>query len=214
LTWPLLLRKWKNELALAISLIAGIVLTKILLYKFSGHAVWKEHPGLLYRAYLFFYYNRLDCLLLGAIPAILIHRKSEFWISLVTNVRYTIAVLILLITLYVCGLTLIRIDYVYYALFFTWLLSSLSLAQNKKPMRCMNFTEQMGRASYGIYLWHFIMLFIAFALLNYFFAEANRNSIAANVFLYIATYLLTYTIGVLSYRFIEVPILKLKNKTL
>ncbi len=212
LLWPLVLRKSKNELSLAIGLIISIITMKLLLYNFSDYLLWEKHTGLLYKAYLIFYYNRLDCLLLGAIPAILIHRKNSTWLSLVTNRPYTAIVLFFLIVLYVFGLKLIRIDYFYYALFFTWLLSSVSLLQNDKLFRALRFTERMGKASYGIYLWHFIMLFIAFYVQRQIFPATERNSIGANALLYFSTYLLTYGMSVLSFYFFESPFLKLKER--
>ena len=57
-----------------------------------------------------------------------------------------------------------------------------------------------------------ILYFIAFALLNYFFAEADRNSVAANAFLYFTSFALTYAVAFISYRFFELPFLKLKRK--
>jgi len=212
LLWPLVLRKSKNELTLAIGLIAGILTTKWLLYKFSGNAPWPQHPGLIYRTFLVFYYNRLDCLLLGAIAAILVFRKNSEWLKLVTNTRYTMTVIFCLAMLFLYGLKVNSVDYFFYSLAFTWLFSSLALLKEQKPSRLLSIFEWMGRLSYGIYLWHFIMLFIAFYVQRQIFPDTERNSISANAVLYFTTYLLTYTMSILSFYFFESPFLKLKER--
>ena len=212
LLWPLFLWHSKNALRLTVSAIVVFALAKYLLYHFSGNPVWTKHPSLLYKAFLVLYYNRIDCILMGAIAATLVKQKNPFWLGITSHLKYIVPIIFSLIGLYWIGLNFIPVDYFFYSICFAFILSFIAVTKGQVTNIVLRFAEKMGKMTYGIYLWHFITILIAFTLLNYFFAEADRNSIAANAFLYFTSFALTYVVAFLSYRFFELPFLKLKRK--
>jgi peptidoglycan/LPS O-acetylase OafA/YrhL len=149
---------------------------------------------------------------MGAIAATLVKQKNPFWLGITSHLKYILPIIFFLIGLYWIGLNFIPVDYFFYSICFAFILSFIAVTKGQVTNIVLRFAEKMGKMTYGIYLWHFITILIAFTLLNYFFAEADRNSIAANTFLYFTSFALTYVVAFLSYRFFELPFLKLKRK--
>ncbi len=207
--WPLLLIKTRRVLLLAFVIIAGFVVAKSALYYFSGKAPWLSHPDFVYRLYLVLYYNRIDCLLLGAVGAILVHYKNTRWLKLASGKAQIVAAVFCAGCVFVYGLAIAPVDYFFYSLAFTWLVSCLATKQLAELPKPVDLTERLGKFTYGIYLWHFIIVLAVFTLFTQFFPAQSGVS---NLLLYLATYALTYLTAMLSYRFLESPFLRLKQK--
>lgn len=209
--WPLLLNKTKHALRWASLIIFSYLVIRFSLYQFSGHAPWRQHPGLLYRAYLVLYYNRIDCLLLGAGAAILTYNQYKWWLSLINKRSLTITVAVATLLLFIIGINFMAIDYFFYSLAFAWLVSAITVAHFKKPAQTF-FTEKMGRVSYSIYLWHFIIVLLAFAAKDFFYPRPQDHPIISEVFLYVFAYLFSYLAALLSHYYFETYFLQLKEK--
>jgi peptidoglycan/LPS O-acetylase OafA/YrhL len=72
-------------------------------------------------------------------------------------------------------------------------------------------TEFMGKVSYGIYLWHFVAVFVAFYLLGL-LKTLSPDSVSYTICLYMFSYGLTFAMATASYYFYERYFLLLKNK--
>jgi len=210
--WPVLLTKTKNEWQLTVGLIVVFVVVKFLLRYFSGAVIWNEHPGLIYRIFLIFYYNRIDCLLLGAGGAVLFYQKPAWLPKFAGGLKNVLAVVLLLAGCFVLGFAVLPVDFFFYSLCFAFVLWVIAASPSKTMLLQHSITEYLGKVSYGIYLWHYMMVLVAFALLNCFFDEATRNSFTANLFLYAAAYGFTLMAAIASYTWFERPFLKLKEK--
>ncbi len=209
--WPLLLSKTKHALRWAGLIIISYLVIRFSLYQFSGHAPWRQHPGLLYRTYLVLYYNRIDCLLLGAGAAILTYNQHKWWLALVGHRLLCIIVTASTLLLFIMGVNFMPIDYFFYSLAFAWLISAIAVAHFKKPAQTF-FTEKMGRVSYGIYLWHFIIVLLAFAAKDFFYPRPQEHPIINQVFLYVFAYLFSYLAALVSHYYFETYFLQLKEK--
>jgi peptidoglycan/LPS O-acetylase OafA/YrhL len=69
----------------------------------------------------------------------------------------------------------------------------------------VNFFSKMGKYTYGMYLYHAIILMSIKSLVD------SPNSLV-NAFLAILSFILTIGLSILSYRYFEMPFLKFKNK--
>jgi peptidoglycan/LPS O-acetylase OafA/YrhL len=89
-----------------------------------------------------------------------------------------------------------------------------NIATKERPLiRCENsFFNFMGKISYGIYVYHWLIILSLVHMINYvpFFKE--MNGVGQNLVLYVGTVLLTVTISHLSYTYFERPFLKLKDR--
>jgi len=95
-----------------------------------------------------------------------------------------------------------------YSLLFAWMIILIvngtltSLFDNK----ILNF---LGQISYGIYMYHYIILLLLMKIMYPYF---EKHSILSNVFLYSLVIILTVMVSYLSYHFFEKTILKFKKK--
>lgn len=210
LLWPLLLNKTKHPLRFITVFIAGYFLARFSLYHFSGHAPWRQHPGLLYRAYLVLYYNRIDCLLLGAAAAILTYNQTGWWLKLIQLKASFVLYATIVLVLFVAGITSFAVDYFFYSLVFAALVSSLATAQFNKPSTAF-ITEKIGRVSYGIYMWHFIIVLLVFKGLSA-LNLTQQHPFIWNIALYAFACLFSYLAAFVSHQYFENYFLQLKKK--
>ena len=68
----------------------------------------------------------------------------------------------------------------------------------------------LGVRSYGIYMFHMMAIQIAMKL-TLFLLDNEVFSLLNNLFYYILIFVFTFIFTILSYNYIEIPILKLKN---
>jgi peptidoglycan/LPS O-acetylase OafA/YrhL len=71
--------------------------------------------------------------------------------------------------------------------------------------------SSLGRISYGLYMYHPLMMFFCFSLL-YKYHLFNNHPLGANLIIYILILGSSLLISKLSYRFLELPFLKLKRQ--
>ena len=81
---------------------------------------------------------------------------------------------------------------------------------NKMAFRS-KILSYLGKVSYGIYMYHPFILFLIFPLANKYFLEKNGNDITYNLFLYIAGYMFTIFISMISYEFFESKFIRFKD---
>ena len=77
-----------------------------------------------------------------------------------------------------------------------------------KPLESSAFIH-LGNISYGIYMWHTLVIYMIMGLLN---AVGPENSIFFNLILYIGSVVVTIGIAHLSYQYFETPFLKMKER--
>ncbi|WP_214228888.1 acyltransferase [Pedobacter sp. B4-66] len=70
--------------------------------------------------------------------------------------------------------------------------------------------KKLGEVSYGIYMYHPIIMYLAFAFVHSFLAKTG--SMITLIAEYLLVFLLTYLVSILSYNYIEEYFLKLKSK--
>lgn len=74
-----------------------------------------------------------------------------------------------------------------------------------------NVMSYLGKISYGIYMYHTVVLFLIFPLANKYFLEKEGNNIFYTLFLYLTCYIVTILISILSYEWFESKFIKFKD---
>ena len=170
---------------------------KLVAYFFLG-------KGLMYRI---LGVTQFDCMMLGAIGAIMYYRKTEWFVKLCSSRFVAIVAWILFFTsgLYANYIpSPIRNEYIAFVSLFV-IMSGLL----RKPLlenRVMNY---LGQISYGIYVIHPLLLYILTRLIHT--AEFMQNDVAS-VVIFVAITALTIGIASLSYKYFEMPFLRMKGK--
>ena len=203
LFWPWLVKLTRGRtgrlLALAVAVCLGWLACKWGLYLWQGTGT----------AYRFFAATRFDCMMLGAIGAILYFTKAKWFNQLMSN-RWLglICLLLLLFSAPWVGIIPAPVRPQVIALL------SLVCIFNQLYRPIINLENRLcdfvGKISYGIYIIHPLLIFLLSGLYrNCGFYLSNG---LATVFIYVLITLSTIFIAWLSYRFYENPFLRLKNR--
>lgn len=160
-------------------------------------------------AYKIFSITRFDCMMIGAIGAILYYKKAKWFVRLCANRIVVIMAWILFFTsgLYAQHIPApIRAEYISVISLLVIMAGLVS-----KPLlenRVMNY---LGKISYGIYVIHPLLIFVGSHIVKS--AELLSNAHGGGhtlVFAGVST--LTIVLASLSYKFLEMPFLRLKDK--
>lgn len=158
-------------------------------------------------------------ILIGALLAYSYFKKS-IWIQKIKSLKkwkigliYSIGfIIILLKTKLFVGQLLIAERYVIGLFFAFILLDQIHLKHSFFKIGKIKLFNHLGKISYGLYMYHLVVLFVLQKLLTLMIYKMGGGYYLAAC-LYLALSILgTYTISILSYKFIERPFLKLKKK--
>ncbi|MBL0102607.1 MAG: acyltransferase [Bacteroidetes bacterium] len=156
LQWPLLMKSVKRKEKLMFGVIAMYILTKFIMF-----AVWKSNPdqhnGL--KVFLSFWeiFN-IDCMAIGGLAALYYFRNVRKILDFVYKKSTQWVVTISLIVLISLGIRIPYFHYEFYAILFAILI--LNVATNPKTLFTLESKglNYLGKVSYGIYMFHPLML--------------------------------------------------------
>jgi peptidoglycan/LPS O-acetylase OafA/YrhL len=157
--------------------------------------------------YKFFNVTKIDVMTMGAIGAILVYSKSRIIQIIYRKEVQLISWLILLYSICYEPIHFYSfIDSELNAVFY--LIIILNVSTNKDTLFSLEnkFMNFIGKISYGIYVYHMIIIYlVSFTLkiLNY---QLNHISI------FLIILILTTLVATLSYKLIETPFLRMKDK--
>lgn len=151
----------------------------------------------------FFYGTKFNCMALGAIMGVAL-AKNQKWISYLSKKSILTSIIIVAILL-----TFLRIDFkfsdelsaIFYALMIVGIVESKEIKIDSKP------TIFLGKISYGIYMYHWVVIILVIQILPIF-----DNLILYNIVLYTAIIGLTIFISWCSFNTIEKYFLNIKKK--
>lgn len=198
LWYPWMVKYNKKHLLTAVSLLCiGWFVLKVLAYVVLG-------KGLCYRI---LGVTQFDCMMLGAMGAIMYYRRTEWFCKFCAHPVVAILGWVLFFTsgLYASYIpSPVRNECIA-------LISLLVIVAGllRKPLlenRVMNY---LGQISYGIYVIHPLLLYILTRLIHP--AKLMPNSVAVIV-VFVAITLLTIGLASLSYKYFESPFLKMKGR--
>lgn len=198
-TWPWVTRDDGNLLRV----IFGIIVIKLFL---TPVLAYFDEPKILN----LFYGLRFECMAIGALGAYIYDRKYEYtrWIY---NRWTQIVVLSAFLCLLVVDLPINTYTTICTAV--VYLILIMNVATNTRSLINLNIPilEKMGEISYGLYLYHFPILYLVFFLA----AKFRLDILWTSPHLLTITVLVsTWVVAALSYRWFEMPFLRLKGRFL
>ena len=211
LMWPVLVRKFKNNF---LRFLLAFILIKMfigLFFMVSNNLL--EHQPVSHKLQLviqFWDLLQIEQMAIGAIGAYFLFTQNGKFFKIIYNpilIFFSLGIWAVLIFFgsKFFGHTLVE--------GFVFIVIIMNVSVNKQfPIkfegRWMNY---MGNISYGIYMYHnFMIALVLNFLLNYFHGYSGTTYF--NIALYFGAIISTWVIAALSYRFFEMPFLKLKKK--
>ncbi len=210
LLWPilvLLVIKRGKLLHMLIGVILFYLLVKIIaIYLHTSNSGSVAY----YNFYQFWHHFSIDCMAIGGISAYILYNKKEKLLKLIYNKYVQIATYLLLAFITVKGLVLPYFTYELYALMFFIIV--LNLAANPKTIINIEYKplNYLGKISYGIYMYHNIMIVISLKLVM--LSSLALSGVWGNVLLYTLAFGLTIFTATLSYEFFEQRFIKAKMR--
>ena len=108
---------------------------------------------------------------------------------------------------------LIVFERYFIALFFGFiLLDQIHLKYSLFKIGRIKLFNHLGKISYGLYMYHLVVLFVLKDLMSKSFPNTIDNYYLTTVTYLLLSLTITYIISILSYKLIEKPFLKLKKK--
>ncbi|WP_299248614.1 acyltransferase [uncultured Cytophaga sp.] len=213
LIWPLIVKKWIGNLGKAIIWFVAIKIAfQLLVYaicflmlKYVPNHPWIE--GLLvFKVFIKVLY--VETMAIGAYGAYLIFNKKENVLKWIFNPAVEIATLIFFVALFFVNAMW---PFVHPLVGMSGMILILNIVYNEKSILSFNtkLTDKLGKYSYGMYMYHNIIIFLC---INNIIKLDLDNSILFNVLLYVTVIVITILISMLSYKILETPFLKLKDK--
>jgi peptidoglycan/LPS O-acetylase OafA/YrhL len=160
---------------------------------------------------LFFSQFRILTMVIGGIGAYLVFEKKDKILSILFRKDVQIAVYSILFLMLGTGFHFPGINMEFYGFFFCFFI--LNVSQNKDSIFYLEqkIIHYFGKISYGIYIYHPAVIVLCVNTIHYFLGK-NLSNITFNLILYPFAFLFTIAVCELSFRFIETPLLKLKDR--
>lgn len=195
LIWPILIATFSKRL---LSVMVLIIIFYHAMRFFSSYLP-SPYGNYLYN---FLYYFDINCMAIGGVAALLIHKKSII-IKLIFNSMLFYLTVIGTFMLLIFGVQFGFFHYDVYAILFTLIISNLAFNPSFANILENKVTNYLGQISYGIYMFHLVAITIAIKL---------AINIEANWIIYPITFVLTILFSHLSFKYFEMFFLRLKER--
>ncbi|PWK17013.1 peptidoglycan/LPS O-acetylase OafA/YrhL [Arcicella aurantiaca] len=211
--WPWIIKS-KNPLKTFIKLLVGFltILGLIWLYifkisDFTEETKFKIQEGLA----LFFSQFRILTMMIGGIGAYLVFTKKEKILSILFRKDVQIIVYAILALMLGTGFHVPGFNMEFYGFFFCFFILNVSQNPNSIIYLEQKIIHYLGKISYGIYIYHPAVIVLCINTIHYFFGDGINHQLF-NFILYPTAILLTIMVCEISFRYIETPLLKLKDR--
>jgi peptidoglycan/LPS O-acetylase OafA/YrhL len=160
---------------------------------------------------LFFSQFRILTMVIGGIGAYLIFKKKENILIILFRKDVQIGVYAILALMLGTGFHFPGLNMEFYGIFFCFFILNISQNPNSIIYLEQKLIHYLGKISYGLYIYHPAVIVLCVNTIHYFFGK-NISTITFNIILYPSVILLTILVCDLSFRYVETPLLKLKDR--
>jgi peptidoglycan/LPS O-acetylase OafA/YrhL len=160
---------------------------------------------------LFFSQFRILTMVIGGGGAYLVFEKKEKILKVLFRKDVQAIVYLILILMLSTGFHVPGFNMEFYGIFFCFFILNVSQNPNSLIYLEQKIIHYLGKISYGVYIYHPAVIVLCANSIHYFFGK-ELPSPTFNVLLYSSAVLITVLVCEISYRFIETPLLKLKDR--
>jgi peptidoglycan/LPS O-acetylase OafA/YrhL len=209
LIWPILFKYFNNLfiplMFIFISITLAPHISDFINFNYIKNIQFKQ---VFFNITNFFNHFKINCMALGGLFSYIYYLNKSFILKFLYSNIVQLVSFILGFGLWILGFHLSYFNDEFYAILFSIIILNLSTNPNsllKLDNKMMNF---LGKISYGMYIYHWIIIYMIIDLLNKF----ELDIMYYNILLYLLTLLVTILISYLSYKYFESYFLKLKSK--
>lgn len=199
LFWPLIIAIFRKRLLL---IMVTLLIFYVALALFFGKAA-SINPIFINVSKFWSLFN-INCMAIGGIFAVLYHDQHRFILKILFNKLVFVSTVIYLMLSLALGIKYGFIHYEVYSILFSIIIINLACNQRYSTVLEFRPLNYMGSVSYGIYMFHPIILPAVI--------YAEKYCGGGNLFIYILTLGLTFFISAFSFEYLEKYFLRLKNK--
>jgi peptidoglycan/LPS O-acetylase OafA/YrhL len=160
---------------------------------------------------LFFSQFRILTMVIGGGGAYLIFEKKAKILKFLFRKDVQVIVYSVLVLMLSTGFHVSGFNMEFYGIFFCFFILNVSQNPNSLIYLEQKIIHYLGKISYGVYIYHPAVIVLCVNSIHYIFGK-QLHSWAFNILLYTSAVLITILVCELSYRFIETPLLKLKDR--
>lgn len=208
LLWPLIVKHSKNVLKALLMVIGILIVLKVIVL-----VLCKQMPdsSALKIIKPFLAMTKMESMAIGGIGAYYLFNGNEKIKWLMNNGLMISAVVVIIGLVYLTPPVIQDAIYLVYSVLF--LVIILNVSSNPKSIFKLEnrMFKMLGNISYGIYMYHLIVIAFVFAGLNYLGMEIN-DSFISQLMVYSLTIIITIFVSILSYSYFEKRFLNLKHK--
>lgn len=207
LFWPFIIAYSSKVFKSIFSFLILYIGVKIAIVLYLGEYVDAETYSFIKH---FFAMNKFESMAIGAIGAYFVHSNSKY-LDIVQNRLFAVmGICMIPLLVYFFPNSLQDGVHIVQSLIFLYLIMHFSLSD--RPLvnlenRLLNF---LGKISYGIYMYHFVVVFSTYKLLDG-ILDISSN-IVFNLLVYSLSIAMTIGISAVSFKYFENPFLKMKRK--
>ena len=203
LFWPWLFVFSKNIKKTIVVTVSFLVFIRVVAY-----LILKIGPSGSFNFYAVLHTTRFDCMGIGALGALILHYKKERLLKLLTStfMQWTTIFVFIAIIFGKFRFSLLLEQLAAAVIGLSLILSNVTLA---KPLLDLEnrFCNYIGRISYGIYVYHILIILLCRKLLE----KLGVPLVPSCILLVVCVPIITIFIANLSYKYFEAPFLKLKR---
>jgi len=203
---PLIMQQ-KKPLKVMVVVFVAFALVKFLLQILYGKTDFDTYFGTLHQL---LFLNRIDCMLMGSIAALLLNQKHKWAITLSSKDNMIFGTGLVVLMLVMHRRIINGFDYALYAAAIVPYLMYFTLPERKASSSLlMKVLAYGGKISYSIYLTHFMVLMAVWYLLYNYTPFVGSEFAALFYVLGVAS---VYVVSAVTYRLVELPFLNMKKK--
>ncbi|HWY10875.1 MAG TPA: acyltransferase [Bacteroidia bacterium] len=206
--WPVLVKHCKNILKALILVIVILISLKIIVL-----ILCKQYPdsGALKIIKPFLAMTKMESMAIGGIGAYYLFSGNQKIKLFYNNILMIVALILIVVLVYFTPAFVQDGAYLVFSVLFLVIILNVSSNPNSILKLENKLFKVLGNISYGIYMYHLIVIAFVLSALKHLDIEVN-DSFTSQVTVYASTILLTVLLSYLSYTYFEKRFLKLKNK--
>jgi peptidoglycan/LPS O-acetylase OafA/YrhL len=209
IVWPLFIKKTRRPLRIILMVILSLILVKALILALDGIVADKNWDWVI----RFFAMTKLESMAIGGLGAWLLYHNKHGFLRLAYNPAVqTLAYAGIPLLLYFTPAFIQNGVHLIHSMFFLVIILNVSTNPNSFLKLENRVFNSLGKISYGLYMYHLLVITAVIHLAAPLFSEPNRNGFAANLVFYGLSFSISIAISYLSYHFIESRFVRMKSR--